>query len=71
MHKESKHMKQTNQWKPLDLSNLVDKLTEAKTLLEQAAALAAAREGDKVRTMAELQRSKVEETQSGGRRRYR
>jgi len=64
-------MKQTNQWKPLDLSNLVDKLTEAKTLLEQAAALAAAREGDKVRTMAELQRSKVKEAQSGGRRRYR
>lgn len=64
-------MKQTNQWKPLDLSNLVDKLTEAKTLLEQAAALAAAREGDKVRTMTELQRSKAEEAQSGGRRRYR
>ncbi len=58
-------------WQKADLSDLLGKLTEAKRLLEQAAALTAAREGDKVRVMAELQRQKAEEQHGGKPRRYR
>jgi len=58
-------------WQKADLTGLLGKLTEAKQLLEQAAALAAAREGHNVRIMAELQRQKDGEQNIGKPRRYR
>jgi len=64
-------MSTPNHWQKTDLTNLLAKLTEAKQLLEQAAALAAAREGNNVRLMAELQRQKDGEQTIGKPRRYR
>lgn len=64
-------MSTLNHWQKADLTDLLGKLTEAKQLLEQAAALAAAREGNKVRIMAELQRQKDGEQTIGKPRRYR
>ena len=66
-------MNNSAQWKPLGLHGLIERLTEAKGLLEQAAALAAARDAERVRALAELQRQANQERASGGpaRRRYR
>ncbi len=59
-------------WQQLDLSNLQDRLEQAKRLLEQAALLAATRDGDRVSALADLHRQ-IAEDQRGDpqRQRYR
>jgi hypothetical protein len=51
----------TSSWQPLDAARLVERLEEAKALLEQAAALAAARDANRLTAASELQRRLVEE----------
>jgi hypothetical protein len=64
-------MNNPTQWKPLGLDGLIDRLTEAKALVEQAAALAAATDAERVRALAELQRQTNQEQASGDRARRR
>jgi hypothetical protein len=66
-------MSDSSQWRPAGLQGLIDRLSEAKDLLEQAAALAAARDAERVRALAELQRQANQEQANGpsARRRYR
>jgi len=58
------------EWRPMDFSELERRLTEAKSLLEQAAQLMEAREMDKVSTLAEmhLQEEKARDEHAFGRR---
>lgn len=60
-------------WQPLSMQGLIDRLSEAKGIVEQAAALTAARDAERVRALAELQRQTNKEQASGpgARRRYR
>jgi hypothetical protein len=59
-------------WTPLDATALVARLEEAKALLEQAVAVAAAQDGGRVTPLVELQRRLVEDTRGDDdRRRYR
>lgn len=59
-------------WRPLDASQLVERLHEAKALLEQAAVVAAASDGGRLTAMAELQQRLEEERRANAkRRRYR
>lgn len=60
-------------WQPLNLQSLIDKLSEAKSLVEQAAALAAASDGERIRALTELenQNQKEQSNGPGARRRYR
>lgn len=59
-------------WRRLDFSQLEDRLLEVKRLLEQAAALAAAADGERVAAVA---RQSVRQAEAAGadpqRRRYR
>jgi hypothetical protein len=60
------------QWKTLDLSELQRRLTEVKLLLEQAAALAAAQDANRLASMTELQQRQAEERHGNPQRqRYR
>ena len=61
--------KKNLRWQTLDASELVDRLSEVKGLLEQAAALAAAQEGNRILTMTEVQRHKTEAVHGEPRRR--
>lgn len=56
-------------WEPLDASGLVERLREAQSLLERAAAVAAAEDGARLTAMAELQRRLEEERRADPRRR--
>ncbi len=62
-------------WQRMDLSNLVDRLEQARVLLEQAAAMVAVQDVSRVAPMAELQRRLAEEQEDrhghADRRRYR
>ncbi|MCB9947522.1 MAG: hypothetical protein H6842_06820 [Rhodospirillaceae bacterium] len=59
-------------WRPLDLSGLQDRLEQARLLLEQAALLAATRDGDRVSALADLHRRIAEEHRADPhRQRYR
>ena len=66
-------MKQSKSWQPLSMEGLISRLSEAKSLVERAAALVAAKDAERVRNLAELQRQNHEENASGtgARRRYR
>jgi hypothetical protein len=62
----------SSDWQPLDFSGLVDRLQEAKALLEQAAALAAVHDAGRLTAVSELQRRLAEEDHADAhRRRYR
>ena len=58
------------QWKPLDLSELQRRLEEAKFLLEQAGAIAAAQDAGRIAVMAELQKRSAEEQRGNPHRRH-
>ena len=59
-------------WNPLDLSNLIERLEQAKALLEQAAALAAVHDADQLTAVTELHRRLNEEGRADPHgRRYR
>lgn len=59
-------------WAPLELDGLYERLSRAKALLEQAAALGAVKEAARLERMGELGLSKNEEQSIGERgRRYR
>ena len=59
-------------WQQLDLSALEERLEQAKQLLEQAAVLAATRDGDRVAALADLHRRIAEENRADPhRQRYR
>ncbi len=60
-------------WDKLDLANLVGRLEEVKSLIAQAAAIAAAQDRDRVAQMTKLQTQNKEEEGrvNPGRRRYR
>jgi hypothetical protein len=65
-------MATTTSWQPLDFSGLVQRLEEAKALLEQAAAVAAVQDGGRLTAVTELQRRLAEEHHGDrNRRRYR
>ncbi|GAA3389433.1 hypothetical protein [Cryptosporangium minutisporangium] len=59
-------------WRPFDPAQLVERLAQAKALLESAAVAAAADDGARLTAMAELQRRLEEERHvDANRRRYR
>lgn len=59
-------------WRPLDMSGLRGRLAEVKSLLEQAAALAAAHDTSRLETMAAHMQKNEEQARGGAvRRRYR
>jgi len=59
-------------WAPLDFGGMYDRLSRAKALLEQAAALGAVKETARVERMSELGLARNEEHARGERpRRYR
>jgi hypothetical protein len=59
-------------WQPLDLSRLTERIEEARDLLQQAAAVAAAQDGARLAAVAELHRRQGEERRADPhRRRYR
>jgi hypothetical protein len=62
-------MATTSSWQPLDMSRLVQRLEEAKALLEQAAVLAAAQDAGGLTAVAELQRRLAEEHHADPQRR--
>jgi hypothetical protein len=62
-------MATTSSWQPLDMTRLVQRLEEAKALLEQAAVLAAARDAGRLTAVAELQRRLAEEDHADTQRR--
>lgn len=65
-------MSTTSQWEPLDFTGLIERLEEAKGLLEQAATLAAAHDGGRITAVAELHRRLAEDDHADAyRRRYR
>ncbi|WP_437942625.1 hypothetical protein [Sorangium sp. So ce341] len=64
--------KNASAWAPLDFDGLYERLSRAKALLEQAAALGAVKEAGRLERMGELGLSKNEEHALGERgRRYR
>ena len=60
-------------WRPLDLSSLTDRLAAARDLLQQAAALTAVQEAQRLGEMVDHQTQRIGEEQHGQprRRRYR
>lgn len=60
-------------WRPLDLSGMAERLATARDLLQQAAALTAAQEAQRLGAMVDQQQRRVEEERHGQprRRRYR
>ncbi|SDZ14954.1 hypothetical protein SAMN05444365_10630 [Micromonospora pattaloongensis] len=59
-------------WHRMDPSGLIERLTQAQALLQQAAVVAAATDGARLSAMAELQRRLGEERHDDAhRRRYR
>lgn len=48
-------------WEPIDASSYIERLEQAKALLEQASVLAAAQESARVAPLVELQRRLAEE----------
>lgn len=62
----------TSAWQPLDFSRLIERLEEAKALLEQAAALTAVQDAGRLTAVSELQRRLAEDNHADAhRRRYR
>lgn len=65
-------MRSSSDWQPLDFSRLIDRLEEAKGLLEQAAAVAAVHDAARLTAVSELHRRLSEEDDGdANRRRYR
>lgn len=65
-------MTTTSHWEPLDLSGLIERLGDARALLEQAATLAAAHDSGRITTLAELHRRLAQDDHAHAhRRRYR
>lgn len=61
-----------SRWTELDMSGLINRLEQARTLLEQAAALTAADDAGRVAAVTELQRRLAEERHDNpNRRRHR
>jgi hypothetical protein len=60
-------------WRPADLSGLTERLAAARSLLEQAAALAVAEDTARVTNMTHLQEQlgKERDAHNDGRRKYR
>lgn len=60
-------------WRPIDLSGVAERLATARDLLQQAAALTAAQEAERLGAMVDQQQRRVEEERYGQprRRRYR
>lgn len=62
----------TSAWQPLDFSRLIERLEEAKALLEQAATLAAVQDAGRLTAVSELHRRLAEENHADAdRQRYR
>jgi hypothetical protein len=65
-------MTTSSEWAPLDFSGLIQRLEEAKSLLEQAAALAAVADAGRLTAVSELHRRLAEDDRADAhRRRYR
>ena len=62
-------MRKATRWEPLDLSALEARLVEVKRLFEQAAALAAAQDANRVAVVSTLQRRQAEERRGNPKRR--
>ncbi len=62
-------MENKNRWESFDMSHLVSRLEEAKSLLEQAAALGAAQDRSRLEVMVRQSKAAAEVTRGNSRRR--